>query len=156
MDRIISCQAAIDALCDNCDNAQAVCPHYPCKQYTAIDVLPSAQPEQEREFIKLTVRDSNGRPYYSIIYLVVDENGVGHDVEGYSSYDLDTISYYLTKYFGIGHSNRKTGRWMFTKYYTWECSECGESPTKGTGYTQSSDELYAFCPHCGSYNGGEN
>ena len=51
---------------------------------------------------------------------------------------------------------RKRGRWIFTKYYTWECSECGESPTKGTGYTQSSDELYAFCPHCGSYNGGEN
>ena len=41
----ISRQAAIDALCDNCDNAQAVCPHYPCKQYTAIDALPSAQPE---------------------------------------------------------------------------------------------------------------
>lgn len=51
---------------------------------------------------------------------------------------------------------RKKGRWIFTKYYTWECSECGESPTKGTGYTQSSDELYAFCPHCGSYNGGDN
>ena len=50
---------------------------------------------------------------------------------------------------------RLTGRWIFNRYYTWECSECGESPTKGTGYTQSSDELYAFCPHCGSYNGGE-
>jgi hypothetical protein len=42
---LISRQAAIDALCDNCDNAQAVCPHYPCKQYTAIDALPSAQPQ---------------------------------------------------------------------------------------------------------------
>lgn len=51
---------------------------------------------------------------------------------------------------------RKTGRWIFNRYYTWECSECGESPTKGTGYTQGSDELYAFCPHCGSYNGGDN
>ena len=39
----ISRQAAIDALCDNCDHAQAVCPHYPCKQYTAIDALPNLQ-----------------------------------------------------------------------------------------------------------------
>lgn len=38
-------QAAMDALCDNCDNVQAVCAHYPCKQYTAIDALPSAEPE---------------------------------------------------------------------------------------------------------------
>ena len=61
--------------------------------------LPSAQPEQDREFIKLTVRNSNGRPYYSIIYLEVDDNGVGHDFEGYSSYSLDVISDYLKKYF---------------------------------------------------------
>lgn len=61
--------------------------------------LPSAQPEQDREFLKLTVRNSNGRPYYSIIYLEVDDNGVGHDFEGYSSYSLDVISDYLKKYF---------------------------------------------------------
>lgn len=42
---MISRRMAIDALCDNCDNAQAVCPHYPCKQYIAIEQLPSAQPE---------------------------------------------------------------------------------------------------------------
>ena len=41
----ISRQAAIDALCDNCDNPQAVCAHYPCDRYTAIEDLPSAQPE---------------------------------------------------------------------------------------------------------------
>lgn len=62
-------------------------------------IAPSEQPEQDREFIRLTVRDSNGRPYYSIIYLEVDANGVGHDVEGYSSYSLDVISDYLKKYF---------------------------------------------------------
>ena len=37
---------AIDALCDNCDHVEAVCPHYPCKQYIAIENLPSAQPEK--------------------------------------------------------------------------------------------------------------
>lgn len=41
----INRQDAIDALCDNCDNVQAVCPHYPCKQYTAIEGLPSAEPK---------------------------------------------------------------------------------------------------------------
>lgn len=65
----------------------------------SIEALPSAQPEQDREFIKLTVRNSNGRPYYSIIYLEFDDNGVGHDFEGYSSYSLDVISDYLKKYF---------------------------------------------------------
>ena len=39
------------------------------------------QPEQDREFMKLTVRNSNGRPYYSIIYLEFDDNGIGHDFE---------------------------------------------------------------------------
>lgn len=42
---VIYRQDAIDALCDNCDNVQAVCPHYPCKQYTAIDALSPAQPQ---------------------------------------------------------------------------------------------------------------
>ena len=48
MDDLISRRAAIDALCDNCDHVQSVCPHYPCKQYTAIDTLPSAQPERKK------------------------------------------------------------------------------------------------------------
>lgn len=64
-----------------------------------ISNLPSAQPEQDREFMKLTVRNSNGRPYYSIIYLEFDDNGIGNDFEGYSSYSLDVISDYLKKYF---------------------------------------------------------
>lgn len=41
---IISRQAAIDTLCNNCDHAEAVCPHYPCKQYIEIENLPPAQP----------------------------------------------------------------------------------------------------------------
>lgn len=38
-------QDAIDELCDNCDNVKAVCAHYPCKQYIAIEQLPSEQPD---------------------------------------------------------------------------------------------------------------
>jgi len=45
MDDTISRQAAIDELCDNCDNVKAVCAHYPCKQYIAIEQLPPAQPD---------------------------------------------------------------------------------------------------------------
>lgn len=45
MNDSISRKAAIDALCDNCDDVQAVCAHYPCKRYIAIEKLPSAQPE---------------------------------------------------------------------------------------------------------------
>lgn len=61
--------------------------------------LQSAQPKQDREFMKLTFRNSDGRPYFSIIYLEFDDNGIGHDFEGYSSYSLDVISDYLKKYF---------------------------------------------------------
>lgn len=39
-DDLISRKMAIDVLCDNCDNPQAVCAHYPCKQYIAIEKLP--------------------------------------------------------------------------------------------------------------------
>lgn len=52
MDVLISRQGVIDALCDNCDNVQSVCPHYPCKQYTAINALPSAQTEVTEEEVK--------------------------------------------------------------------------------------------------------
>lgn len=45
MSDLIDRQDAINVLCDNCDHVQAVCPHYPCKQYTKIEQLPSAQPE---------------------------------------------------------------------------------------------------------------
>ena len=40
----ISRQEVIDALCDNCDHVEAVCPHFPCKQYIAIRNLPLIQP----------------------------------------------------------------------------------------------------------------
>ena len=49
---------------------------------------------------------------------------------------------------------RKTGEWIY-KHCVWFCSECGENPTKGMGYVQGHDELYDFCPKCGSYNRGE-
>ena len=39
-------QAALNALCDNCDTVQEVCPHFPCKRYTSVEALPSAQPTQ--------------------------------------------------------------------------------------------------------------
>ena len=47
MNKLIDGQAAINVLCDNCDNVQSVCPHYPCKQYTAIEALSLAQPEHD-------------------------------------------------------------------------------------------------------------
>ena len=43
MDDSISSMAALNALCDNCDNMQAVCAHYPCKQYIAVEKLPPSQ-----------------------------------------------------------------------------------------------------------------
>ena len=44
----------------------------------------------------------------------------------------------------------KKGRWIFTRYYVWKCSECGKNPTMGMGYTQRKSELFRYCPCCGS------
>ena len=93
MSDLIDRQAAIDAPVKMVSEGIEWIPVYHLKD------LPSAQPKQDREFMKLRVRNSNGRPYYSIIYLEVDDNGVGHDFEGFSSYSLDVISEYLKKYF---------------------------------------------------------
>ena len=42
MSDLIDRQAAIDALCDNCETVDSSCAHYPCKRYLAIEQLPSA------------------------------------------------------------------------------------------------------------------
>lgn len=49
----------------------------------------------------------------------------------------------------------KKGKWIYTRYYTWECSECKKNPTSGMGYVQRKDELFEFCPHCGADMRGE-
>ena len=74
MDDLVSRQA-IDALCDNCDHVQAVCPHYPCKQYTSIESLPSAQPQR-------WIPCSERLPECGIDVLTVD---------GYGEYEINHI-----------------------------------------------------------------
>lgn len=70
----ISRQAAIDALCDNCNNVQAVCPHYPCKQFTAIEALPSAQPE--------VIRGKDCKHYYYADNRIPQEQRYVCDLDG--------------------------------------------------------------------------
>ena len=128
-------------------------------------IYPSAEPERNnKEFIKLTVRNSNGRPYYSIIYLEIDKNGVGHDFEGYSSYDLDVISAYLKNDFGIAQPERKKGKWERHNTYhgddtsgfvdpDWRCSECGKQATVNEWMLYV---LSNFCPNCGADMRGDD
>jgi len=40
---MISRQAALDAICIDCDCIKAVCAHYPCEKYIRLEQLPSAQ-----------------------------------------------------------------------------------------------------------------
>lgn len=37
MPRYITVDDALNAMCDNCDSVQAICPHYPCKRYKAVE-----------------------------------------------------------------------------------------------------------------------
>ena len=51
---------------------------------------------------------------------------------------------------------RKTGKWLRITsdvIYWYECSECHGRPLLNEWHKQS--ELSPYCPHCGSYNGGE-
>lgn len=137
MNDVISRQAAIDAINALHDkpNAWLDC------AVDAVITLPSAQPEHKTEdFVKLTVRNSNGRPYYSIIYL---EDG--NEFEGYSSYSLDVISDYLRRYFGFAQPECKTGRWEYVDYGgvgNYHCTACREICICNGDYN--------FCPNCGA------
>ena len=42
MSRYIDVGKVLNILCDNCKNVKAVCPHYPCEQYTKIEGMPTA------------------------------------------------------------------------------------------------------------------
>ena len=42
MARYIDAKEVLNILCDNCKNVKAVCPHYPCEQYTKIEGIPTA------------------------------------------------------------------------------------------------------------------
>lgn len=116
------------------------------------------QPEQDTEFMKLTVRNLNGRPCYSIIYLEFDDNGVGHDFEGYSSYSLDVISDFLKKYFmPSAQPVRLKGRWIernpqnSDKCRLIECDKCGFSHIVGFNVPYEHwIENRNFCERCGA------
>ena len=138
MKDLISRQAAIDALCAVCgkacdksefvynapqDEQVILCPEHYC---LCTLPSPSAQPECSKEFVMLKVRDLNGRPYYSIIYL---EEGCEH--EGYASYDLMVISEYLKRYFG------------FAQPEIIRCRDCVYKPCKMMPYSYDDD----FCSY---------
>ena len=123
--------------------------------------LPSAQPKQDIEFIRLiTLRDSNGRPYYSIIYLEFDDNGVGHECEGYSSYSLDVISDYLKRYFmPSAQPEREKGYWIDKtdpewdgEWGDWQCPHCGAMIMS---MAINLNGVYLYCPKCGERVDGE-
>lgn len=164
MSDLIDRQQAIDAVCmEWCGVKHQDCEHpfdvenddyYWCDGCETVlqtlPDLPPAQPEKDREFIKLAVRNSNGRPYYSIIYLEFDDNGVGHDFEGYSSYSLDVISDYLKKYFmPPAQPERIKGHWIAMENKNlFRCSECD-----AVIYSESErdrNEFHKFCGRCGA------
>lgn len=107
----------------------------------AINETPAAQPERKTKFVKLTVRDIDSKPYYSVIYL---EDG--NEFEGYSSYSLDVISDYLKRYFEFAQPERETGRWVTKLENTYECSECGNGIITNKEYLKK----HKFCFCCGA------
>ena len=58
--------------------------------------------------------------------------------------------------------NERQGNWYFSIVdFQWHCGTCHKSPARnrdgsGNGYVQSKDQLYEFCPHCGTKMMGAN
>lgn len=54
----------------------------------------------------------------------------------------------MEKMYEIGKAERKRGKWVEIEHtFFHKCSECS--------WLNDVDSGYAFCPRCGSYNGGE-
>lgn len=107
--------------------------------------LPSVKPK--RIFEKLICEQSSdvSKPYYSIQY---KENG--KEYIGCSSYNLDVISNFLKKEFGMNIKIPKQGQWLkydFVPSKNWICSECGGLATMGY---ESFAGYYNYCPNCGA------
>ena len=77
----ISRQAAIEAICDNCDTVEASCPHYPCGRYVAVEKLPSAQLEPQWIPVSEMLPDEFGDYLVSI-------KSIGWNMEEYVENDI--------------------------------------------------------------------
>jgi hypothetical protein len=79
MDSLISRQAAIDALCSECQGRCIPCKYYPCSEVKAINALPSAQPEIVRcKDCKYGEQDEVGRWFCSDLGCQIgNEDGSG-------------------------------------------------------------------------------
>ena len=48
---------------------------------------------------------------------------------------------------------QRTGRWIYTDYHNWCCSECGGNPHRGTGFVPNKDGMkiqWKYCNLCGA------
>ena len=112
--------------------------------------LHPAQPEHKIEFVKLIVRDINGKSYYSIIYL---EDG--NEFEGYSSYSLDVISDYLKRYFSFAQPERQEGEWILKEKLVplpLDCSPLNYDKYDKETHSEWQSSFY-FCSKCGWESG---
>lgn len=77
MDDLISRQAALNAMCDNCGTVEAICPYYPCARYEAVEELPSAQPDvHDRNVGKWDMFDLITSAYYGKMMYSKQDNGI--------------------------------------------------------------------------------
>lgn len=125
---LISRQAAIDALCDNCNTPQAKCAMYPCDQFNGIEKLPSAQPEKAQLSEEGTTSDCISRQ------AAID--ALDKDPMGGLNYNriLNNIL------------NNLTGKWIKDEFGS-RCSNCGLY-----AYRDKFDRPWEsdFCPICGA------
>ena len=121
MDDLISRQAAIDAICGECQGNCIPCEHYPCGEIKALEQLPSVQPGY-----KLDEWCEDCKEYDKERHCCPRFNRVIRNT-------MDEVQ-----------PEQKVGKWLkISPAGIYECSECGQA-------VMTSDiEAYKYCHGCG-------
>ena len=147
MDDYISRQAALDALCDNCETFHAMRPHYPCKIYTTIEKLPQVEGEVVNKMIGLISKQDtlNAVSEYALTHTDLDAD------------KLNGLVKVIMKLPSADVQPRKTAEWIYGEKNGadgWYCSKCGfHIPWYYEYYGLNNINFirdFHTCPHCDS------
>ena len=145
---LIDRQETLNALCDNCDTVQAVCPHYPCKRYTSVEALPSAQPDVPDTNVGDMI--SRQAAIMAVLYGSLGATTIYGRTEQGMTAQKETV-----QAIRMLPSAERHGKWIHDGYdfphgVDWmHCSECGKRDVYCPATRTN------FCPNCGARMDGE-
>lgn len=138
-DDTISRQAAVDAICGECQANCIPCEYFPCGEIKAIQALPPSQPNLQPTCNNLaTDAISRQAAIDTSLEFFVEFLG-GAFEENLQKKLIERINTLPS-----AQPERKTGKWITQQFGSWaECSECHE-------LYDIPISLSNFCPNCGA------